>query len=142
MAAKDLSRTIDYLETRTDLDADKLGYFGISWGAWMGVILNAVEERFKAVILTAGGLSEGNYLPEARPLNFAPRVKAPTLLLNGKYDRFFPVEINVNVLLNLLGTPEEDKKLILLESGHDVWSNNKYRKEVLDWLDNYLGPVK
>lgn len=59
MAAKDLSRTIDYLETRTDIDAGKIGYFGISWGGWMGVILNAVEERTKAVVLSGAGLSEG-----------------------------------------------------------------------------------
>jgi len=142
MASKDLGRTIDYLQTRSDLDTDNLAYFGMSWGAWMGIILTAVDERFKTVILTAGGLSEGDYLPEMRPLNFAPRVTSPTLILNGKYDRYFPVELNVKVLLDLLGSSEKNKKLVLLEAGHDVWSNNKYRREVLDWLDQYLGPVK
>ena len=142
MTSKDLGRTIDYLETREDLDADKIAYFGISWGAWMGIILNAVEDRTKALILTAGGLSEGRYLPEVRPLNFAKHVTAPTLILNGKYDRFFTVDRNVKVLLDLLGTAKEDKKLKLLEASHDVWTNNRYRREVLDWLDRYLGQVE
>ena len=30
--AKDLSRTVDYLETRSDMDLDKLAYLGASWG--------------------------------------------------------------------------------------------------------------
>jgi dienelactone hydrolase len=32
MWAKDLSRTIDYLETRDDLDAARTAYLGLSWG--------------------------------------------------------------------------------------------------------------
>ena len=31
--SKDLGRTIDYLETRSDIDARKVGYYGISAGA-------------------------------------------------------------------------------------------------------------
>src|SRR5262249_23711641 len=32
--AKDYFKSIDYVEQRTDLDAQKLAYFGASWGAW------------------------------------------------------------------------------------------------------------
>ena len=31
--SKDLGRSIDYLETRSDIDHDKLAYLGFSWGA-------------------------------------------------------------------------------------------------------------
>jgi hypothetical protein len=34
--SKDLGRTIDYLETRPDIDTGKLGYYGISAGASHG----------------------------------------------------------------------------------------------------------
>jgi serine/threonine protein kinase len=30
--AKDLSRVLDYLETRRDIDASKIAYYGVSWG--------------------------------------------------------------------------------------------------------------
>ncbi len=53
---KDFSRSIDYLETRTDIDTTKLGFYGHSWGGWMGGIIPAVEERLEVNILVVGGL--------------------------------------------------------------------------------------
>jgi dienelactone hydrolase len=54
--SKDLGRTIDYLETRRDIDAGKLGYYGLSAGASTALPIVAVESRFKAVVLLSGGL--------------------------------------------------------------------------------------
>src|SRR6185436_610389 len=34
--SKDLGRTIDYMETRNDLDHKKVAYYGLSWGAGLG----------------------------------------------------------------------------------------------------------
>jgi hypothetical protein len=34
--AKDLSRSVDYLESRPDINSNKLAYEGYSWGAAMG----------------------------------------------------------------------------------------------------------
>src|SRR5262249_18639642 len=45
--SKDLGRSIDYLETRPEIDRNKLGYCGLSWGAAMGAILPAIESRLK-----------------------------------------------------------------------------------------------
>jgi hypothetical protein len=45
----------------------------------------AVEDRFQASILLAGGYYTGGVdLPEADPLNFAPRVCVPPLMTNGR----------------------------------------------------------
>jgi len=44
-------------------------------------------------------------------------------------------------MFRLLGTPERDKRHALFESGHIV-PKNFVIKEVLDWFDRYLGPVK
>jgi hypothetical protein len=42
----------------------------------------------------------------------------------------------------MLGTPEADKKHVLLETPHDVTEDRpRLMKEVLDWLDKYLGRV-
>ena len=54
--SKDLGRTIDYLETRPDIDAGKVGYYGISAGANAALPIVAVEPRLKAVVLLSGGL--------------------------------------------------------------------------------------
>jgi pimeloyl-ACP methyl ester carboxylesterase len=81
--------------------------------------------------------------PEVDPINFAPRLKVPTLLLNGRYDFTFPVEDFQRPLFRLLGAPEKDKKFVLLEYAHNVGALPKeMRREVLIWLDRYLGPVK
>jgi eukaryotic-like serine/threonine-protein kinase len=79
-------------------------------------------------------------LPEADQLNFARRVKIPTLMLNGRYDFIFPVETGQIPMLRLLGTPKEHKAHKLYESGHGIPLRDLY-KETLDWLDRYLGPV-
>jgi hypothetical protein len=45
-------------------------------------------------------------------------------------------------LLNSLGTPKQDKKLVLFDGGHVPPLDSKLMKEMLDWLDRYLGPVR
>jgi hypothetical protein len=46
-----------------------------------------------------------NYAPEVDPINFAPRVKTPLLMLNGRDDFTFPIETSQEPLFRLLGTP-------------------------------------
>ena len=141
--AKDLRRTVDYLETREDIDSDRLAFYGLSWGGYIGPLLTAVEPRFEASILVAGGLyrmREG-WPPAAVPQNFAPRSTVPTLMINGKADFQAPVETNIQPMFDMLGTPAEHKRLALLEGGHVPASPNEVIREVLDWLDLYLGPV-
>ncbi|MEE9152151.1 MAG: SUMF1/EgtB/PvdO family nonheme iron enzyme, partial [Thermoplasmata archaeon] len=101
---KDYKRCIDYLETRQDINSDKLAYYGMSWGGWLGAIFPAVEERLKASVLLAGGLK---WLkpPAANPINYVTRVKIPTLMINGKYDTLFLYERSIKPLFDLLGTP-------------------------------------
>jgi len=137
---KDIGRTIDYLETRKDIKADKIAYLGFSWGGRMGGIYPAVEKRLKVVVLNVGGLTMEKSLPEVDAINYLPRITQPVLMLNGKYDMFFPLEISQKPMFNLLGTPQNDKKMVVYESGHMVPPND-YIKETLAWLDTYLGPV-
>ena len=44
---KDFRRCVDYLETRQDIDGGKIAFYGMSWGAELGAIIPAVEERFE-----------------------------------------------------------------------------------------------
>ena len=138
--SKDLGRTIDYLETRKDLNLERLAYYGLSTGAYLGNILPAVESRIKVAVLLGGGFVFAKKMPEVDELNFAPRVKVPTLLVDGRYDVFFPLETQ-NVMIRYLGTPEKDKRHAVLEGGH-IPAYEQMVKEILDWLDKYQGPVK
>jgi len=138
---KEMGRTIDYLETRSDLQSDKIGYLGWSWGGFMGGIIPAVEKRIEAVVLNVGGMEMNRALPEVDQLNYLPRVTQPVIMLNGKHDMFFPVEASQKPMYDLLGTPADDKKIIIYESGHLV-PRTEFVKETLAWFDQYLGPVK
>jgi dienelactone hydrolase len=140
MWIKDLSRSIDYLETRNDIDTGKLAYFGYSWGGFMGATISAVEPRLKASVLYVAGLEFQRSLPEVDPIHYLPRIKIPVLMLNGKYDFFFPYETSQLPFYELLGTPKEHKKLFLYDQGHNV-PESQLSKQTLIWLDRYLGPV-
>jgi formylglycine-generating enzyme required for sulfatase activity/dienelactone hydrolase len=139
--AKDLGRSIDYLETRKDIDTDKLAYYGLSWGGRLGGLMLAVEKRFKVGILNVAGLRFQRKLPEVDPFNFVSRIKMPVLMLNGRYDHFFPYETSQIPMFKLLGTPPEHKRHVVYETGHFV-PKTQLIMEALDWLDRYLGPVK
>ncbi|UCE49120.1 MAG: protein kinase [Phycisphaerales bacterium] len=141
---KDLRRSIDYLESRDDIDSERIAYYGMSWGAVVGPIEMAVEDRIKTGILVVGGLGggQGNH-PAADPFNFIPRVRIPVLMVNGREDWFFPLETSQKVMFELFGTPDEDKAHIVYPGGHGILGlfSTHIRGDVLGWLDRYLGPV-
>jgi eukaryotic-like serine/threonine-protein kinase len=136
---KDFRRSVDYLETRTDIDKNKLGFYGHSWGGVLSAVIPAVEDRLVVNISIVGGFW-GRALPEADAINYISRVKTPTLMLNGRYDYRFPPETNLLPFFNLLGTPEKDKRLCIYETDHYVAKADMIN-EVLAWLDKYFGPV-
>jgi cephalosporin-C deacetylase-like acetyl esterase len=139
--SKDLGRSIDYLETRSDIDGDKLAYFGFSTGASLPSLLPAIETRLKICVLVVGGFSLLKTLPEVDEINFAPRVKQPVLLLSGRYDFWDPVETSQNPMFRLLGAPAQDKRHVLYNTSHNI-PNNALIQETLAWYDRYLGAVK
>jgi len=138
---KDFSRSVDYLETRPDIDSGKLGYLGHSWGGTMGGIIPSVEPRLKLSVLIVGGLSWREYYPEADVFNYLSRVTIPVLMLNGKYDSSFPFETTVKPFYDFLGTPDSDKRLFISETDHWIPKVDMIR-ETLNWMDRYFGPVK
>jgi len=140
MWVKDCSRSIDYLETREDIDSSKLAYLGVSWGGGMGAIVPAVEKRLDASILSVAGMYFKRALPEVDAVNYVSRVTHPVLMLNGEYDFFFPLETSQRPMFELLGTPEKDKRWQVYPGSHYVPPPELIR-ESLDWLDKYLGPV-
>jgi dienelactone hydrolase len=136
MWVKDFSRSVDYLQTREELSLDRLAVVGFSWGGRMGSIIPAIDDRVKLEVLVIGGFSMQRSQPEVDQINFASRVTIPVLMLNGRYDFFFPVDASQNPMFETLGTPKEHKRHLLFEGGHGLPRLDMI-KETLDWLDRY-----
>ena len=137
----DVQMVNDYIQTRQDLDSEKLAYFGISWGSSLAPYIIATDERFKLGILALFGIPsiEKYRYKEFDQLDFVPRVKIPMLLLGGRYDFDFTLE-QQKAFYDYLGTPKENKKWMVYESTHYI-PRKDLINESLNWLDKYFGPV-
>jgi dienelactone hydrolase len=142
--ATDLRRTVDYLETRDDLDTRRLGYLGVSWGGAVAPVMLALEERIGAAVIIVGGLLMQRAQGMADPFNFLPRVEQPTVMINARYDSFYPLETSGRPFFDNLGTPEDQRRLVVIDANHGVlsYARNQVVREALDWMDRYLGPVR
>jgi len=138
---KDVQRVVDYIESRKDLDFTRVGYYGTSLGAFYGVLATALDPRFKASVLLAGGLIGISLPPQVDPFNFAPRVSVPTLMVNGERDFSYPLETSQRPLFRAIGVASADKRHTVLEGGHLPPDMHAIMREVLDWFDRYLDPV-
>jgi hypothetical protein len=112
----DLRRAVDLLQSRDDVEDDRIAYVGVSYGAAMGGLLAAIEDRLRAFVLASGdgGLvshftGTGAYAdgplsqlpPERRkrwldamrpiePIKWIGRAVAPILFLSGRNDELVP----------------------------------------------------
>ncbi|HEX4156340.1 MAG TPA: protein kinase [Acidobacteriaceae bacterium] len=140
---KDAARSLDYLATRPDIDSSRIAYLGVSMGAAQGVInAELLQNRLKTAILLDGGYFLDPPVPGGDQAEFATRLKIPVLMVNGRYDYVFALELAQNPLFNMLATPPADKRHVLLDTPHDVTEQRpQLVHAVLDWLDKYLGPI-
>ncbi len=136
---QDVGRTIDYLATRGDIDMQRIGYYGRSFGASVPLALLSLEPRFRLAILHSGGLTYRTLPPEVDPVNYLPRVRLPTLMLTGRHDYVLPFETSQKPLFDLLGTPTVDRKHVIFDAGHDPLPRNASIREILEWLDRFFG---
>ena len=111
----DLRRAVDLLRARDDVDPDRIGYLGVSYGGAMGGLLAGVEHRIGAFVLRVGdgGLVEhfgsrddsGGSLPPMsparrkrwlaamrpiEPLRWVREATAPLLFQSGRQDDVVP----------------------------------------------------
>jgi formylglycine-generating enzyme required for sulfatase activity/dienelactone hydrolase len=141
-SGKDMSRTLDYLATRQDVDMSRVAFYGISLGAQLGPIFLSTESRFKTGVFFSGGFETWNVPPEADPVNYTPHVTVPVLMVNGRDDFDLPYATAQVPMFKLLGTPAADKKHAVFEGGHIPANQQAPIKEMLDWVDKYLGVVR
>jgi eukaryotic-like serine/threonine-protein kinase len=136
----DLRRGLDYLESRPDVDASRVAFFGPSAGAQIGLITAAVETRYRAVVLIGAGLPKiyQQRIPDANPVIFAAHIRAPKILMQGRYDEDTPLKTAAEPLFKLLPEP---KRLVVYEGGH-VPSVELTMSTISPWLDETLGRVR
>ena len=136
----DLRRGVDYLETRDDLDSQRLTFLGISNGANLGILLTAVETRYKYSVFVSAGLEPQvkDWIAETNYINFASQPRQPKLLVNGRYDETFPYNSDARPLVKLMREP---KKPLTYDGGH-IPTVEYFSTTINGWLDETLGPVK
>lgn len=124
-AIQDLMRTVDYLQTRDDVQPNAIGYAGVSMGCRVGVPFVAMDSRVGAAAFFIGGsgpysrwaLDGSGYEDLAGdeqlvfeltdPIVFAPMTAGrPMFMANGERDELVEVEPGQR-LQKALGEPKE-----------------------------------
>jgi dipeptidyl aminopeptidase/acylaminoacyl peptidase len=155
---------IDWLETRSGADTDRIGLWGVSLGGYYAPRAAAFERRVKACIGLSGPYNFGeiwNGLPDLTRDAFrvrskcatqdearkhaltlslhgvAKQIKCPLYLVAGKQDRLVPWQDAERVAREASGPVE----LVLIEDGNHVANNRiyKYRTQSADWMAQQLG---
>jgi dienelactone hydrolase len=144
----DLRRTVDFLSTRPEIDPERIGYYGISLGGFIGTVFCAVDKRVKVpVIALAGGninlrfgmdaldASTKNYLSIIDPINFVSMIHPrPLLMINAEEDEVIPP-----IMSKLLyAKAREPKKIIWYPSRHRSLPIDKAYPDGIKWFEEHL----
>lgn len=161
MMLRDEQIALDYLETRPEIDSERIGVQGMSMGSTRGWWLAAIDDRVKAVVGVAC-FTRYKELIEQRKLSahgiyyfvpgmlqhfdteavmglLAPR---PFLALTGDRDIGSPLdgmkvlEKKLDEVYSLYDKKEQFKSIIYENTGH-VYTN-EMKVEMLKWFDKYL----
>ena len=155
---------IDWLETRSDIDATKAGLWGVSLGGYYAPRAAAFEKRVKACIGLSGPYDWADVWPQLPELTretfrvrshsasvddalrvgrtlslkgVASNITCPLYLVAGKLDRIVPWQDAERVAREAKGPVE----LVIVEDGNHVANNRvyKYRTQSADWMAKQLG---
>ena len=159
MLVHDVQRAIDYLQTRQDLDADRLGIYGYSMGGTTAWAAAAVESRIKTVALGGCLIEYQTALRVRRDASWhawvpgvakftsraelvstiAPR---PLLAIHGEDD--FPIEGVQPVVdaaaekYSQYGCPERFRSVMLAGDHAQAAADKRLRLELKDWFTKWL----
>lgn len=144
----DLRRGIDFMETREELDTERIGFLGISLGGITGTVFCGVEKRVKVpVIVLAGGqlnLMYGkkalgsdakDYTSIIEPKNFVKQISPrPLLMLNAENDDIVPPLMSKL----LFKEAKKPKEIIWYPAKHHTIPLEEVYKEGFNWFEKYL----
>jgi 2,6-dihydroxypseudooxynicotine hydrolase len=161
---KPVAAVVDYLESRDDIDSDRVGGWGVSLGGYYVVRAAAFEPRIKAVVSLSGPfrwIDTWDALPSLTRLAFtvrshsdnedeakavaalfdltdvASRVACPAYVVGGELDRLIPPAEAARIVQAMAGPA-----VLRMVSGGNHVVNNKaymYRPQSADWMAEQLG---
>jgi len=165
MMQRDQQILLDYLETRAEVDPDRIGVTGMSMGGTGSWWLAALDDRVKASVCVAGFtryrelFAHGNfrlhgiyYWPPGLLRHFdteavysllAPR---PFLALSGDCDGGLPLsgieilEQKLDQVYRLHGSPENFRSVVYRNTAHEYLPEMQAR--MADWFGKHLGAPK
>ncbi|HLG65376.1 MAG TPA: alpha/beta fold hydrolase [Ktedonosporobacter sp.] len=158
-----IKHAIDYLESRPDVDARRVGLMGVSLGGYYVVRAAAFEPRVAATIANGGpysafenfrqrpmltqetfihrlkASSEEDALQALRRFDLtgvAAQVQHPLLVIAGRHDRLVPAEQGMRMVQEAGAKAE----LWMFEDGNHVCNNipYKHRPQQADWMQQKL----
>jgi dienelactone hydrolase len=157
----EMRRAIDLLLTRTDVDPNRIGYVGHSFGAQWGAILAAVDPRIKVAVLMAGAADEADLLlrsdnpqiaalraslpkgqlelylkslEDLNAINYVRYARIPLLLQFANFDQYFEQPS----MDRYAARAAEPKTVLFYDSSHDLNDPQAF-KDRADWLAKHLG---
>jgi dipeptidyl aminopeptidase/acylaminoacyl peptidase len=162
---KSVGAAIDYLESRGDVDADRVGINGGSLGGYYAPRAAAFEKRVKACVGNCGpydwsevfeiipqvtreayihysgakSREEAYELAKTMTLKGATQnISCPLLVVHGKQDPLIPWEQGKRIVDE---ASSKDKQFVLFEEGNHGCNNIRYKSGplVVDWLTTQLG---
>ena len=131
---RDYRRGLDYLQTRADIDMDRIGAIGYSMGAWQVYPLSAFESRVKVSVAAALPTEREKYDPVAAQ-NYAAGITQPFLMQIGRQDEMASRESGEQLCALM---PSAAKELIWYDGGHSL--PVVYVADAVAWFKAYLEP--
>ena len=159
-----IAAVVDHLVARPDLDADRIGLWGVSLGGYYAPRAAAFEPRIAACIalsgpydfgaawdglpgltrsaftVRSGATDEADARERAGQLSLAgvaERITCPLLVISGDRDRLFGVEQPQRLAVEAAGPTDHWR----VEDGNHVVNNRpyRYRSQAADWMAARLG---
>lgn len=159
-----VAAVLDALGARDDLDADRIGLWGVSLGGYYAPRAAAFEPRARACVSLSGpydwaaawdrlpGLTRNAFRVRSHVDSFeaarehgrgltlegvAGRIRCPLFVVAGKQDRLVPYQAAERLVAEASGPT----RLLVLEDGNHVANNraHHYRFRTADWMADRLG---
>lgn len=130
---RDYRRAIDYLATRPDVDAARIGMVGYSMGGTQTYLLTGVEPRINAAVACVVPAERSKWSPVA-PQNFIGGIgERPFLTIMGSHDEMCSVA-HARGLQTLFKSSHAAQ--VFLDAGHKLGVD--YPPLAVDWIKKHL----
>jgi dipeptidyl aminopeptidase/acylaminoacyl peptidase len=155
---------VDWVAARSDVDAERIGLWGVSLGGYYAPRAAAFEKRIKACISLSGPYDWADIWPQLNELTreafrvrakcetedealrygtsltlkaVAQNITCPLFIVAGKHDRIVPWQDSERLASEARGPVE----LLLIDDGNHVANNRgyRYRTQSADWMARQLG---